>query len=150
MPYRVTFVSGLFRGEKDRARSNAAVAILLEALTQIDEDYLRHNPETPDLYTLRDGVYVPTGGVRYHVEPAGMEEWTDIPTTRCRGWGDCEDLSCWLAAQYRVRLGIRANPHFTWRKIAPRTTLYHIQVKLPDGQIVDPSRILGMGDGKDR
>ncbi len=175
MPYKVTFISGLFRGEADRERSNRAIGILLEALTQLSEDYLRTEPSVPLLYE---------SGVRYHVEPHGLEEWQDIPTTLCRGWGDCEDLATFAAAERRVRFGIPAKPHFTWRKIGPRTTLYHIQTLLPKdaawyeveknpslrsrwvtvpgaktpvlwtwdplGWIEDPSRVLGMGDGKDR
>lgn len=120
----------------------------------MNEDYLEHNPETPPLYlpdgrggwAKKPGVTAP---VRYHTEPKGLEEWTDIPTTLCRGWGDCEDLSCWRVAEYR-RAGIPAKPHFTWRKIAPGVTLYHIQVLMPNGTVEDPSRVLGMGDGHDR
>jgi len=155
VPYRVTFISGLFHGEKDRPRSNAVIMVLLNALADIDTLYLRDEPRTAGLYK--------GSGVRYHTEPRGLEEWTDTPTTYCRGWGDCEDLSCIRVAELRVKHGIAATPHFTWRKIGPKTTLYHIQVLYPPGmrafypdaksgnpRIEDPSRLMGMGDGKDR
>ncbi len=136
--YRVTICSGLFRGDFERERSNRALEHMLEALTLLNVDYLRWFPETPNLYD---------SGVFYKREPRGEEKWTDIPVTLARGFGDCEDLACWLAAEYRVRRGLHAVPVFTWRKMANGGTLYHILTKLPSGEILDPSKRLGMLDG---
>lgn len=134
--YRVTFVSGLFGGRKNRELSNANLGVLLSALTEINVLELNAYPHIPDLYT---------SGVRYENEPVGVEDWTDILTTISRGYGDCEDLACWRAAELRVRHGIDARPYFSFRKVGPGKTLYHIQVAYPDGRIEDPSKALGMG-----
>src|ERR1700691_192400 len=126
MAWRVEVLSGLFRSEAERAQSNEVVQILLNALCAMDCSYLRHHPHTPHLYE---------SGVRYHVEPPGLEEWQDVPTTLERLWGDCEDLACYRAANLRTRWRIPARPHFTWRKIGPRSTMYHILVKYPPGAL---------------
>jgi hypothetical protein len=76
-------------------------------------------------------------------EPPGREDWQDIPETIRRGDGDCEDLACWRAAELNVKQGIRAFPTFRWR-VRGTGTLYHILVQYPNGQIEDPSRMLGM------
>jgi hypothetical protein len=57
---------------------------------------------------------------------------------------NCEDLACWRAAELRVRYGIKAVPTFIWKVRPAGGYLYHIQVKLPDGRVEDPSRALGM------
>ena len=76
------------------------------------------------------------------------------------GFGDCEDLACWLAAELDVRYGIAARPDFTKQTLADGRVLYHIIVRLPDGVtlpdgtrthsiggqsfMMDPSRQCGM------
>ena len=80
--YRVTFVSGLFGGRKNRELSNANLGVLLSALTEINVLELNAYPHIPDLYT---------SGVRYENEVVGVEDWTDILTTLSRGFGDCEE-----------------------------------------------------------
>ena len=133
---RITFVVDLFNAKdaKTRARSDKALEILLEALTRIDEMYLRDHPDTPLLYQ---------SGVVYMEEPPGAEDWQDIPVSRALRWADCEDLACWRAAELRVR-GVKAKPIFTRETQADGTQLFHIQVQLPDGSVEDPSRQLGM------
>jgi hypothetical protein len=133
--YRITFVSGLFHGAKDRPESEKVLCLLLETLVKIDEMYLRMHPEAPPIYQA---------GVRYQTEPLGQEDWCDIPTVMKQGWGDCEDLAAWRCAELRVRYGIPARATFTWRVLPNKVTLYHILVKHPDGRIEDPSRKLGM------
>lgn len=108
--------------------------MLLAALCRADVLYLRQNPRTPDLFR---------SGVRYRREPDGLEEWKSVPYVIAQGYGDCEDLACWLAAQERVR-GVLAEPHFYFRQIG-NLSMYHIVTKYPDGRIVDPSALLGMG-----
>lgn len=97
-------------------------------------DWLRCYPKTPPLYK---------SGVVYRREPPGVELWKDIPHCIADGFGDCEDLACWRAAEYRIH-NVRAMPAFRKRIFPDGFSLYHIVVKLPDGKIEDPSKRLGM------
>lgn len=133
--YRITVVLDLFKGPQEQELSNKALDTLLLALMHIDMAYLEAHPEVPALYE---------SGVRYEEEPPGQEDWQDIPTTLKMRVGDCEDLACWRAAEYRVRHNIMARPVFTVKRRPNGGYLYHILVKLPDGRIEDPSRRLGM------
>lgn len=133
--YRITFVLDSFQGKHDREQSHRQLYILLQALTAVDEEYLRRHPEAPMLYQ---------SGVRYMEEPPGQEDWQDIPTCLKMRAGDCEDLACWRVAELRVRHGIKAQPTFTYKVRENGGYLYHIQVQLPDGRKEDPSRVLGM------
>jgi len=133
--YRITFVLNLFKGEEDRELSHATLRAMLLSLMHLDMLYLRAHPEVPPLFK---------SGVRYAEEPPGQEDWQDIPTTLKLGWGDCEDLACWRAAELRVRHNIQAEPTFIWKLRPNGGYLYHILVKYPDGRIEDPSRTLGM------
>lgn len=88
----------------------------------------RHN--LPSIYN---------GRVKYKKDPE--EEWKHALLVHRDGWGDCEDLACLRAAEYRVFDGIPADAIV---KRTGRRTLHGI-VALPDGTFEDPSRILGMG-----
>jgi len=118
---------------EDTDRSRLAIVALMEGLVRANQIWLAHYPNTPRLYDSK---------VIYRPE-VGTEEWQDIPTTIERGWGDCEDLACWLCAERRMYDGLDAKPFITWRK-EPSGTIYHVTVMLPDGTIEDPSRSLGM------
>lgn len=131
---RVDLRVELFSSESARAGSEEILRLLLAALCRADVLYLQANPNTPDIFKA---------GVRYRREPDGIEEWRSIPYVIANGEGDCEDLACWLAAQERVR-GVMAEPHFYFRMIGT-LSMYHIVVRYPDGRIVDPSALLGMG-----
>ena len=133
--YRITFVLDMFKGPHEQEMSHKALQTLLMALMYVDMFYLQTHPEAPALYE---------SGVRYSEEPPGQEDWQDVPTTLAMGEGDCEDLACWRAAEYRVRHNIMASPTFTCKKRPNGGYLYHILVKLPDGRVEDPSRRLGM------
>jgi hypothetical protein len=133
--HRITYCIDLFKGKHEQELSHKALEVLLWTLMRIDENYLRANPRIPPLYD---------SGVRYEEEPVGQEDWQDIPTTLRMGIGDCEDLACWRAAEYRVRFGIDARPMFTYKLRSNGSYLYHITVRLPDGRTEDPSRRLGM------
>lgn len=135
LPKRVTYVIDLFKGDDDRPLSHAVLQTLLHTLFWVDVLCLRAHPETPLLYQ---------SGVRYEEEPIGQEDWQDIPTCLRLKCGDCEDLSCWRAAEIYVRWGVEARPTFIWKTRANGGYLYHIQVRYPDGRIEDPSRALGM------
>lgn len=133
--YRITFVLDAFKGPHEQAMSHSHLSTLLLALMHVDMAYLQQYPNTPNLYE---------SGVRYEEEPPGQEDWQDIPTCLRMKVGDCEDLACWRAAEYRVRHGIAATPVFTFKRRSSGGYLYHITVRLPDGRIEDPSRRLGM------
>ena len=138
--FKVAFQLSAFKGEQSRARSEAALRALLHALFTIDRLWLRSNPKTPRLYS---------SGVFYRAEPIGEERWRDIPSVLREGWGDCEDLACWRAAELVEREGIAAQPSYTWRR-RPGISIYHIVVRHANGTIEDPSRRLGMGTPEDR
>ncbi len=137
MAYRITLQWDLFPndGSSSEDETNEALRIALEALYQRDVDYLRRHPLTPGVYD---------SGIYYQEEPPGSEDWADVPTILKLGWGDCEDLACWRAAELFVRHGIAAKPEVTCQISADGTRLYHITVALPDGRSEDPSRNLGM------
>lgn len=109
----------------------------LRALTEVNEAYLRANPQAPMLYD---------SGVRYQLDPSGTELWQDIPNVLARRVGDCKKLCAWRAAELRVRRGIAAVATPVLQKVDGRAgvILVHVIVTLPDGRTEDPSRLLGM------
>jgi hypothetical protein len=119
------------------------------ALARIDYDHLRAYPTTPRLYQ---------SGVRYyddsHIEcwqntcRVQEDHWQDVQTCLLKGYADCEDLCCWLVAQYWLD-DIAALP-FPVRQASKGAQLWHIQVLLPDGTIEDPSLLLGMNQANVR
>lgn len=103
-----------------------ALADLQLLLCQRD---LAANPQAP-LYG---------SGVRYRRETVGAESW-QLPSETARlGYGDCEDLACWRAAELRQQ-GERAR--VLVKQVKPR--LFHVVVLRQDGTIEDPSKRLGM------
>ena len=119
-----------------RPLTRAAMNHALEALTRINEDWLRANPNTPNLYE---------SGVRYAVEPTGYELWDPTALLLARGAGDCDDLACARAAELRVREGdpaARADCYPSAIREGRRT--WHAIVVRGDGTIEDPSARLGM------
>lgn len=137
---RVTFALDAFNGRQDSRESIEDLGALLDCLVQIDEAYLLKHRNVPLLYQ---------SGVRYREEPLGQEDWQDIPVCLQMGVADCEDLSCWLIAEKRVRFGIAARPYIIPQLRPNGRYLYHVAVALPGAPgrpptIEDPSRILGM------
>ncbi len=78
-------------------------------------------------------------GVRYEPEPTGSEHWLRADQVFADGFGDCEDLACWRAAEVR-RKGV---PAVAVAKRSGRRR-FHAIVVFPDGTWEDPSRRLGM------
>lgn len=111
--------------------SKQNLTIWTTALCAWNCDYLRAHPDTPLFYRA---------GLRYQREPPGQEDFQPIPELYRRGYGDCEDLAAARAAELRVRFGVNAVPEVV--QIGP--TLWHIIVRLPNGQAEDPSAHLGM------
>ena len=132
------------------------LVILLESLTRINEYHLRRGMAIGRPYPR---LYETT--VRYKEEAPGREDWPDIPKIIANGWGDCEDLAAYLAAERRVYDGVAAEPIIKWKWIptkellaagyprgkVPRDGIWlvHCLVRLPNGDIEDPSKVLGMG-----
>jgi len=111
---------------------------LLEALVAVNRLELREiGPRAPALYKA---------GVKYTREKrdpsTGMprEEWLTIRQIFERKHADCEDLAAARVAELRNR-GVNAR---IW--LVRHGRMWHVQVRLPDGTIEDPSRILGMRD----
>jgi hypothetical protein len=114
--------------------TGASLRAALAGLTALNE-WALSTWDVPPIYSA---------GVRYQREPAGREDWDIAPIVYARGWGDCEDLAAWRAAELRLGLG-GVPPE---RAIAdtyqsgPRT--WHCIVRRADGSIEDPSLMLGM------
>jgi hypothetical protein len=129
------FTLGIFGPAWSLDGSEAVLDVLLELLTRIDQVWLTLNPDTPHPYAA---------GVRY-IPEVGTEEWLAIPEAIRDGGGDCEDLSTWLAAWRRERLGdagARAVKNF--HTLPSGLRLYHIRTAHGDGTVEDASRQLGM------
>lgn len=137
VPGEIKFFTGAFRGDHERALSNAILAQLLEALVRCDVDIFKAYPNLPGIYQ---------SGVFYKREPVGEERWLTVLALYRQGFGDCEDLASGLTAEKRVRQGRpRVRAGFTWRKRLGGGTLYHIQQQNEAGRLEDdPSARLGM------
>ncbi len=88
--------------------------------------------EMPSLYDTE---------VVYRRERPGQEWWEtalDVLHVTAKGQGDCEDLSNYMSAWYRVFEGDDAQTRIV------RTTrgTFHAVVQRGDGSVEDPSRIL--------
>lgn len=80
--------------------------------------------------------------VRYQREPPGSEDWLTALETWKAGWGDCEDLAIWRAADLRLQ----GYPAKVVIKLV-RPGKMHAQVW--DGKALrDPSRARGMLKGR--
>lgn len=77
---------------------------------------------------------------RYRREAPGREVWKHAAAVARTGEGDCEDLSCYLAAELRVREGEPARVDVV--RTGQRTL--HAVVRRADGTIEDVAKALGM------
>lgn len=127
---------------------------LLQWLADLNLVFLLEHPRTPPLYS---------SGVLYRREPrqvVRVERFCGIPDVLRQGWGDCDDLAPWRAAELNLR-GVGARPvlvdasHPQWSQTAKGRgkRLWHVVVErhLPGdsaGEVVyeDPSARLGMYD----
>ena len=107
----------------------------LEATTRANERLLAAGHVQGIEDAIRDGV-------RWKAEDFDDGEHFDLaPEVMARGWGDCDDLAPWLAAEMRVTgydPGARAFVHPT----APNR--WHAMVLGSNGEVYDPSRWAGM------
>lgn len=111
--------------------SPAQVAGMLRGLQLASEAQLRSR-RFPPLYS---------GRVRYEPEPTGQERWQIPSVTLELGYGDCEDLAAWRAAELVVS-GVDRGALAVVKIIRPG--LMHCVVRRSGGRIEDPSRVLGM------
>ncbi len=138
------------------AQDEHLLGMLLEALTVRNCQWLQRRPDTPLLYPpqvyLQMGFqpHLPSSGIYYQTEPAGEENFDSWPKILRMGSGDCDDLCCARASELRIRFNDpAARPIFVGTQTAPDYILYHVLVLRGDGQIEDPSLILGMGETAD-
>lgn len=114
--------------------TNRDVAAAAEGLRMISQAQLaqrrREGRPLPALYL---------SGVRYHSERRPNEEWQLPLQTLGRGWGDCEDLAAWRAAELNLA-GELARVVIV--RTGPNTE--HALVRRGNGQLEDPSKRLGM------
>ena len=92
------------------------------------------------------GYPVPTirrAGVRYKTER--REAFLCIPAVLMRGWGDCDDLACWWAAELRYTGKDKRAKVYVRKSRSGVPGRYHAVVQRSDGTIDDPSIWLGMG-----
>lgn len=108
--------------------SSQRIDALLEGLVRLAGVDLANDPSIPPLYS---------SGVRYRREKPDL--WLTPSEVLRQGHGDCEDLAAWLAAQIR-RTGGGASCH-AYRS---GRRMWHVIVRLADGGIEDPSKLLGM------
>lgn len=117
----------------DVPASSATLSAALEGLTALAYQTLERGSFRPLYFS----------GVKYKPEPRiggrRKEEWWTPDRIMKEGWGDCEDLAAWRAAELRQK-GIPA------RAVAKRTgrKMFHAVVLWPNGTTEDPSRVLGM------
>lgn len=142
-----------------------AVRLILQSCLQVNMSLLQINKAT----SRKSGGRVPLipslyrSGVRYREEPAdwALEHFDTIPVVFTRGWGDCDDLAPWRAAELRFTgEDQKADIMVKWKR-NPETgkKLYHVVVRRSNlraadgrwtfkddlGIYEDPSRVLGMG-----
>ena len=127
---RIAIVVAAERGPDMQAQ----IQLALDLTTLANRDYLRRNSDCPPLQT---------SGVHWQRETNqhNEERFLTIPFVRVLGWGDCDDLACWRAAelQHGGERDARAVVY------AVRPGLWHVVVKRANGKIEDISALLGMG-----
>ena len=120
------------------ANSREAFQALLDCVYSLDCIYLSAVPDCPSLYE---------SGVRFRPEDRDCDDGTckeerfcTIPVVLRARVGDCDDLAPWRAAELTVREGVPSRPLIV--QIGPRS--WHVVVQRSDGQVEDPSAVLGM------
>ena len=73
------------------------------------------------------------------------ETWDTIDVVRRRGFGDCEDLAAWRAAELRFS-GRDSGARAVVRRSNSPGVAWHCIVQLSNGKTLDPSIKLGMLD----
>ena len=113
----------------------------LESVTRVNQALLRAGlvPRFSTLLRRR--------AVRWKPEPRGHGEHFDsADAVTARGWGDCDDLSPYWAAELRES-GADPSARVTIKRTGPGR--WHAVVRRGDGSIDDPSAAAGMPHGID-
>lgn len=164
----------MFGPSDDPRQTEKDLCWWLEALTQRNQDYLRHHRGTPPLYKsgvvweapkqfegeceevhiLRKalGSAARDRDVRNVLDKMqdvfGGEHFCDIGRILELGSIDCDGIACWRAAELR-QAGIKASPYMTSRRRLDGGVTYHALVRWPPlgenhDTSEDPSLLLGM------
>lgn len=117
--------------------------MVAKTLDHITEALVRHNS---DLLARRYYPPLYRSGVVYR--PQGEDVWTDIEGILADGEADCKSLCAYRAAELRHR-GEYARCFHLWQLGAKAWNerhpfLYHTLLARQNGQVEDPSAILGM------
>jgi len=120
----------------DRVISPPILQAALETSTRANEAILRAGERIPPIQrAIR-------AGLRWRPEPPGTgEELALAPEVIGRGWGDCDDLAPWRAAELRAS-GEDPGARAVAVRSGPRR--WHAVVRRSSGEIEDPSRWAGM------
>jgi hypothetical protein len=120
----------------DRFITPSVLEAALEATTRANQSMLRAGMAP----SLTESI---KGGLRWKPEPFTDGEHFDLASVaHRRGFGDCDDLAPWLAAEMRNG-GLPARARV--RRSGPGR--YHVVVQDQTGKIHDPSRWAGMKGG---
>lgn len=122
----------------DRHIDESVLNAALETSTRANQRLLASG-EAP---SIREAIQ---GGLRWRPERFTDGEHFDLSSLAAqRGWGDCDDLAPWLAAEMRLRGDPEAAAIV--RRSGP--SRWHALVRTGAGELVDPSRWAGMGKTK--
>jgi hypothetical protein len=110
------------------------IAVVCGAYIVLNQHELRRYPQAPWLYQA---------GIPYHSEPIrGVSKWVTFrELLKDPKWANCKNLATWRAAEIRERLGQRA----VTKVLQENDHTMHVVVEWPNGDIEDPSVVLGMG-----
>jgi hypothetical protein len=106
--------------------SKEQVQALMEGLTMINQVAMRQSG--------RAWPSLKRAGVKYHRTTV----WQAAALLLRRKRGDCKDLVAYEAAR------LREAGHKVTIRLTRTNSTWHVQIRLPGGQIFDPSRELGM------
>jgi hypothetical protein len=119
----------------------ATIGPTLESVTRLNQALLRQGL-VPRLSTL-----IRRGRVRWRPEPRGHGEHFDAAdTVVARGWGDCDDLAPYWAAELR-ETGVDPHARVTIKRTGAHR--WHAIVRRSDGSVDDPSAAAGMPSSVD-
>lgn len=110
------------------------LGIALEAATRLAQ----HDLALGQIPPIEDAI---KGGIRWQEEPPGQESFDKPSTVLARGWGDCDDLAPWLAAEMRET---DFDPGASAIAIPSGHNTWHAIVQGSDGEEYDPSEWAGM------
>lgn len=115
---------------EDIPPSPEVLEAFLEGMTALNTAIIRAE-DLPSVYEV----------ARYRREAKGREDWRHAGIIERSGYGDCEDLAAYRAAELRVFDGEAARV----KVVRTGKKTLHAVVERADGSIEDVARALGMG-----